>query len=214
MRKNELLIQGFLAALFFLLLLFLATIAIMIFESTANADIANYWDKKNGLYELVSDDKVRESILWLVEKEPSSNPIKSDPMWLWNCIKAFNAAGEKYDLPVLLMVGMTYRESVYRRNTIGKDGEIGLMQVGKMGRRHCANECSKLGNPHSDIHCGACWLRAGVDWCGTLRGGVTAFACGECKPTTIRARRAVNIRFRLWNILTSMNPKDPTHPLE
>lgn len=168
------------------------------------------WVREHDLYIPISQERIKDAILWLVEKEPANNPVKADPNYLNECAQALDKGAAEYDLPVLLLAGMAYRESVYRPNEVGPAGELGIMQVGRMGRRKCRKVCGEMKTASEHINCGACWLRKGVDWCHTLERGVTAYAGGVCKPKPKRVikakriKRVVRIRFNLWNMLTDL----------
>lgn len=109
---------------------------------------------------------------------------------------AFKTAGEKYDIPPLLLVAMSYYETLYR-NLIGDNGRShGIMQVGIMGRKKC--KCT-MNTVLNQIMCGACWLNMGRNWCGNLHDGLNAYAAGTCKSKNMRTKRAVAIRLEMQN---------------
>lgn len=109
---------------------------------------------------------------------------------------AFKTAGEKYDIPPLLLVAMSYYETLYR-NLKGDNGRShGIMQVGTMGRKKC--KCS-MDTVLNQIMCGACWLNMGRNWCGNLQDGLNAYAAGTCKAQNMRTKRAVDIRLKMHN---------------
>jgi hypothetical protein len=153
-----------------------------------------------------TEQEVADGILWLVtpEKWDSLRPYRgtraaTDGEYRLELARAFIAAAERFDLPVYLLVVIGYRESVFRPELAGDQGRsLGLMQVGRQGRRRCKEHCQ---NPHSvdgGAMCGACWLSAGRDWCGSVVGGLMAYCSGKCKSETPRSRRAMNAKLRLW----------------
>jgi hypothetical protein len=164
--------------------------------------VEDRWERCEDLYVLVDSTEIESSILWLVRREPDWLSVKADYAYLWQVVLALDEAGEAYDLPVLLMASMIYKESTYKDDGVGPAGELGLMQVGKMGRRKCRSVCGSLSTPEEHILCGGCWLRAGIDWCGSLEGGLNAYAGGKCYPSGSRTQTAVRIRHKLWARLT------------
>ena len=109
--------------------------------------------------------------------------------------QALADAAMAYDLPPELLARVAYYESRYRTDRIGDDGRSwGLLQVGPRGRRVCRAVCGTMTTVEEQAMCGACWLDAGRSWCGSLVGGVTAYACGRCTPTGPRCRAAVERR--------------------
>lgn len=121
---------------------------------------------------------------------------------------SFSAAQQEFKIPALLLVSMGRYESEYRTNVRGKRGEIGILQVGKQGRRRCRQYCGRNKTEYEQIMCGGCWLRENVKWCKTLEKGLTAYACGKCKPTNARTRNAVQRRFNLWYRLHDRSAKN------
>lgn len=157
-------------------------------------------------------EKVSAGILWLVTPNEARIPGRvasytgtraySDPSYRVELAKAFLDAAERYDVSPWLLVGMSYRETVFRMNGIGDGGKsVGLMQVGKMGRRACRDVCGGMETAHEQIMCGACWLDKGRQWCGSLDGGLSAYISGECKLRTVRAKRAFQNRKNLETVL-------------
>ena len=113
-------------------------------------------------------------------------------------IDSFFEAQNTFDIPALLMVSMGYRESKYKINDIGKRGEIGVMQVCKMGIKKCKEYCGEMETANEQIMCGGCWFKHGIDWCGSLEGGLNAYLSGKCKPKYVKTFRVRNIRYRIW----------------
>lgn len=113
-------------------------------------------------------------------------------------------AATEHSVPALLLVAMVFRESSFRTGLVGTRGEVGLMQVGEDVARFC--NCD-LTTPAGQVMCGACGLRHGIDRCGTIEGGLTAYATkgGKCDPdhsgNPRRVRRAVDRRLNLWEKL-------------
>jgi len=106
------------------------------------------------------------------------------------------AAGVKHDVPILLITAIIYKESSFKTDAKGSLGEVGLMQVHGVARRGCDTN-----SQYGQIDCGASWLAVGKAKCGTVRGAITAYATGRCKPGSVRVVRIVNARVRLWKKL-------------
>jgi len=143
-------------------------------------------------------------IPWMVE-EVTTHRVHRDPAWADEVTRAAEYAGADWGFDPLLLMAMAYRETEYRPGMIGSRGERGLLQVGHGGRRYpmCREVCGELATPDEHMACGACWLRAGVDWCrGDLYGGMLAYAYGKCRaPRDSRAAKAVRKRVQLWGHL-------------
>ena len=112
--------------------------------------------------------------------------------------EAFIQAAAEYKLPVYLLVVIGYRESVFRDLTGDGGRSLGIMQVGRQGRAVC--NCS-MSSKESQITCGACWLAAGLKWCKSIRGAVSAYAGGQCKPQSPRVKWLVDSRLKTYKKL-------------
>ena len=111
---------------------------------------------------------------------------------------AFSAAQNEFEIPALLLVSMGRYESEYRTRVTGSRGELGILQVGKQGRRRCRQYCGGMRSEYEQIMCGGCWLRHSTNWCKSLHGGLIAYACGKCTPSNARTRNAIQRRLNLW----------------
>lgn len=193
MRKNELLTQGFLAALFFLLLLFLATLGIMIFESTAGAnEIAPYNEKPY--------IEVNKAIKWLTRLVPK-HPVQKNKKWRSELSAYIVEASYEYDLEPLLVTAVVFLESSFRKKAIGSDRpSIGLMQVHGVA----LNGCKDLDTAEGQLLCGSKWLRFCIDECeGSIAGGLALYGNGNtCWPPykSLSAWQSWQ-RLRLWGRL-------------
>jgi hypothetical protein len=149
--------------------------------------------------------QIERIILWSVRGEtcaPSSLPVLGDPEYRTRVAQAIVDASERYNLPALYLVAIAHRETRYRTNQVGDSGRsLGMMQVGKMGRRVCRPVCSRAGTERAtvegDVMCGACWLDAGRGWCGSLQGALSAYVSGQCTPKSKRAKMATRGRERM-----------------
>jgi hypothetical protein len=150
--------------------------------------------------------EVADNILWTVQETDNIRIYKggkiteayTSPEYRFELEAAFLSASDKYNLPVYLLIAMAYYETMFRNQTGDNGRSLGIMQVGKMGRRKC--QCD-MDTVHGQIHCGACWLNMGRDWCGSLDGGLYAYINGTCNPKNTRAKRAFTIRKRLQFII-------------
>lgn len=137
---------------------------------------------------------VDRAILSLVDKykaHPMNNPEKRLSM-----ANDIVDAGEKYNVPVLLITTIIFKESSFKTAAKGRIGEIGLMQVHGVARRGCT-----MAHQSGQIDCGARWLAKCYTLCKTPTGALTAYATGRCKATTKRVERVVRSRLRLWEKL-------------
>jgi hypothetical protein len=108
--------------------------------------------------------------------------------------EAFNKASDAYGTDKDLLIAMAWHESSFKSGVKGDNGKSwGIMQVGKQGRKRCGYSETVEGQ----IMSGACWLNEGVKWCGDIKGGLTAYACGVCSTTSYRCNRAVKRRLKL-----------------
>ncbi|MDD5542850.1 MAG: hypothetical protein PHX83_06715 [Acidobacteriia bacterium] len=152
--------------------------------------------------------KIEEAMIWLVTKRGANekHPILSDPVYRANIRVAAVESGEKYDVPADLLLAMAYRETVYKMDTVGKRGELGLMQVGSLGRRHCAKACGAMVTASEQMDCGACWFDHGRKWCGgDIRLGLNVYASGPpCKASAPATIRATFWRYRVWRKIHEM----------
>lgn len=113
--------------------------------------------------------------------------------------QAFYTAQNTFDVPSIFLISIGYYESKYSLGAVGDGGKsIGIMQVGKRGRRICREHCGLMKTENEQILCGGCWLRKNIDWCGTLNRGFTGYASGRCSA---QIKNIVRKRFRLWYYL-------------
>ena len=112
--------------------------------------------------------------------------------------EAFLAASKRWGIPVAWLIGISYRETVYRPLLVGQNNEVGMMQVGAQGMRVCADHCSGYQTLHGSADCGACWLSRGVADCGGLNRGLFAHFGGRCTAESARVRRVAQMCHRLF----------------
>jgi hypothetical protein len=107
------------------------------------------------------------------------------------------AAAREWQIDHMLLTGNAFLESTFRPGVTGTRGEVGLVQVGPHVRRGCERDEYDMAAPLDQLRCGARHLRRMIDRCGSLRGGLTAYASAppRCREVTgDRVWRAVNIR--------------------
>jgi len=114
--------------------------------------------------------------------------------------RAFTAAQEAYELPALFLVSIGWHESRYKTEDVGTLGEVGIMQVGPMGRtdERCRDACGEMVALEDQIMCGACWLRVNVQWCKDHNRGFNGYATGKCDPKSEKAKSKIRRRYNLW----------------
>ena len=148
-------------------------------------------------------DKVANAILYLANKQTPGgrNPAKTNYTYRYELAEQFLEGARHFDLPWELGVTIGYNESVYRLDENGTRGEIGIMQVGPLGKRYCKDYCGKMETPKEQIYCGYCWFKYGHDFCKdeNLEKGLTAYASGDCVSSHPRVIRAVKKRQRHIN---------------
>lgn len=168
-------------------------------------------------------EDVANAIRWLVTPDDSKPYLartyhgtraQRDGEWREELARAFLAGAEQFGLPVFLLVAMAYRETVFRTGLVGPAGELGLLQVGEFGRRRSASYCADMGEDAArQVACGAGYLRRLADGCGSLQGGLSAYASGKCNPSAARnpARvlRAVGVRNTIWRWLEEGRFQEP-----
>jgi hypothetical protein len=163
-------------------------------------------------YTAEEDQALADGIKWLVSqpkgrvelylKPHFGTRALTDPKYRMELAIAFREAGELFGIPKELLAAMAYRETVFRPGEVGRAGELGLLQVGKLGRRSkaCRDYCGEVTTIKGGALCGACWLADGRRMCGSLERGLNAYVSGRCKPS-VRAGRVAQIRIKLWRKL-------------
>lgn len=157
-------------------------------------------------------ERVQEGILWLVTPPNGADAetvrryhgsrAYEDAHYRQRLSYAFLKTSREFDIPVWLLVGIGYRESVFRMDEVGDaGGSLGMMQVCEQGRRACREYCGELETLEEHALCGACWLDKGRQWCGDLEGGLSAYINGNCELETVKAKRAYKIRMKLVSLL-------------
>jgi hypothetical protein len=163
-------------------------------------------------YTAEQDQALADGIKWLVSPpKPKELYLKPhfgtralhDEQYRLELAIAFREAGELFGIPAELLTAMAYRETVFRPGEVGKAGELGILQVGKQGRRVCREHCAVFPTVKGGALCGACWLNEGRKMCGSLERGLNAYVSGKCKPS-VRAGRVAQIRIKLWRKLEEM----------
>jgi hypothetical protein len=149
-------------------------------------------------------EAIENGILWLARNEPNCR-VKKDKNYRKKIALQTLESSEAFNLPPLLITSMQWKESRFYTNREGKLGELGLMQVGEEGRRKCEEHCGEMKTIKEQLDCGCCWLDKGVDWCGSLEGGLSAYICGKCKPRYYLSQQSFNSRIRLWEKLKELN---------
>jgi len=135
------------------------------------------------------------AILWLVRGVPRHPVHRSD--YRAELVEAFDAAATEADLDVGLLLSIAYHESALRSDARGRIGEIGIMQI-----HGVATQGADVFTARGQILAGARWLRASIDRCGSIEGGITWYATGyTCAPITPGLRDLVRRRVRLWRDL-------------
>jgi len=143
-------------------------------------------------------EQLEEAILWLLRVTPRARLYRDEEERLERIDEILEFSW-KYDHDPFLIASMIYCESSYRPDVIGKSkNEIGLMQVHGGALRRCIDRGFDLSEPRGQIECGTWYLRDRIDFCGSVRGGLSAYAAGKCslRPES-RAARVVERRFRL-----------------
>lgn len=95
-------------------------------------------------------------------------------LWLWwrhtrrerQYDREIFAAAEEYGIHKALVKAVVWRESRFRADALGEDGEVGLMQIGEMAAQEWAEAekltvfwHGRLSDPALNTRCGAWYLR-------------------------------------------------------
>jgi hypothetical protein len=143
-----------------------------------------------------NDAETTEEMIRRLDIYPRDTVKSNGPDWHGRFAQIFEANAERYGLPVKLLVSMAFFESHFRSGIKGDRGKShGILQVSPYGRRKC--QCGDMTDPEEEIRCGACWLDMGRTWCGYLKGGLTAYACGSCKTSMYRTKKKIQKRLRV-----------------
>jgi len=112
-------------------------------------------------------------------------------------IPAVLLAAEKYKIDHMLIAIIISGESSWKIKSVGKRGEIGLMQV--LGQ--CAADDCELKTAAGQIDCGVKCLRKSIDVCNQgfdLTEGLNLYMTGHCRPV----HKVTLRRMRLWKLAT------------
>ena len=135
----------------------------------------------------------------------SGTKVYTDLEYRLKLAAVFKDASIHFDLPIGILITIAYRESIFRPGLTGPNGELGIMQVGKFGRKKCKEYCTEIDTISGGIFCGACWFNMGKQQCkGDLTKAVYAYASGKCTSKSERTKRIVNKRLKLWIILAEL----------
>ena len=149
-------------------------------------------------------EAIEKGITWLARNEPHCK-VNKDKNYMKKIALQTLESSEAFNLPPLLVASMQWKESRFYTNRKGTRGELGLMQVGKEGRTKCKEYCGEMETIKEQLDCGACWFGMGIEWCGSLEGGLSAYICGKCKPLYYKSKQSFNSRMKLWSKLKEQN---------
>lgn len=127
----------------------------------------------------VDTGNVAAAILHLVREWPQ-HPLHTDHSTLDQLATDIVVAGRRWGVDPYLLATLAYRESSFRPRARGKLGEFGLVQMHGPPLRRCRTAGVLLDTQQGQLYCGARYLAELVESCGSLRGGLTAYACGRC----------------------------------
>lgn len=145
-------------------------------------------------------ENIQKSIQWLLRKNPN-HQLNKNPEERNSFSQEILDQSQKYDIDPYLLTAMIYLESTFRTNATGGIGEQGLSQVHGIAARGC-----DLKTPRGQIECGARYLRSRIDHCGSIRGGLAAYAAGRCKVKPgEKLFRVVERRLRLAYYLSRLD---------
>lgn len=116
-----------------------------------------------------------------------------DAETLQKFIENIETVSTKNDVPATLILSVCYLESSMNLSSVGRRGEIGLMQVHGLAAMGC-----DLKTEIGQLQCGAKWLSFCRDKCGTWKGALTAYAIGECKTNSKTVKKMVEYRLKFW----------------
>ncbi len=118
-------------------------------------------------------------------------------------IPAYYKAQSTYQIPAFLLIAISQPESHFKLGIKGDEGRSwGVMQVGELGRSYCSIVCGEMKTAEEEIMCGSCWFNHGLEICkGSITKALSAYACGKCKPTTLKAEKGVERKLRIWKRL-------------
>lgn len=133
------------------------------------------------------------SLTALAPNHPARNELRRRELAV-----AVVEASRAYDLDPLLLLTWAFFESSLRPASVGALGEVGLMQL----HGAAADGCD-LSTVAGQALCGAAWMRRQIDACGSLVGGLTAYASGSCRVRTERTRHMIDMRLKRWADLRS-----------
>lgn len=158
------------------------------------------------IHEPVTVEDLDSAIRWLTRSAPGSNPMQTDPVGRREMAEAAHAAALDTDIDPYLLVVMAARESSFKAGASGTLGELGVVQIHGAPLRQCKTDGLDMTRPSGQLMCGARYLRQLYDHCGSLIGGLSAYASGSCTPrtdktawiVTSRLRAARRLRGRPW----------------
>ena len=147
------------------------------------------------------------AILWLVRRVPRHPVHRSD--YRAELAAAIDAAALETELDAALILSIAYHESALRADARGRIGEIGLMQI-----HGVAAAGADLSTPRGQILAGTRWLRACVDRCRSIEGGIARYATGTtCDPDhtprlryLIASRLATRAAILAWAGVAAQTP--------
>lgn len=148
-----------------------------------------------------------DQALTISRGDDKRNPVNTSKRYRESVVGAFHKYAERYDAPSMLFVGMALKESEYKHTALGSRGEKGILQVGKQGRKACADECGVFSSdPDVQICHGYCWfnkIRYDKSCDGTIKQALHGYASGDCTPPAswLKTRKSVRRRYRLWGWL-------------
>lgn len=168
------------------------------------------------VYNQPTIEQLERAILWTVTPSETTKEetiliysgarASKDKEYRIELATAFIEAGKKYNISAGILTSIAYWESVYKQRAEGDGGRsLGMMQTGRQARNACRCNMNTIAG---QVDCGACWLDRGRSWCGSLKGGLSAYACGRCRFANVKTKYAVKVRVRLAKIMREKFWKD------
>ena len=126
--------------------------------------------------EAKADCNYDAAVLSLVEGAPARKITKNEEYRAW-LVEMIVSISKKYNVDPILMIATLYRESSFKMNVTGRIGEKGMGQVHGIAKRGCDMKTAR-----GQIDCAARWMHRMNLKCGSVKGMVSAYLSGRCKP--------------------------------
>lgn len=140
--------------------------------------------------------RIDNSIEYLLRYAPT-HPLRKSAMNRRELATQNELFARRHRVCPYVITAMEYYESTFNTDVTGSAGETGILQTHGVATINCKKMGFDLTSQAGQIECGAWWLAGRIKQCGSVKRGLTAYACGKCKTVSYVVNWRVERRLKL-----------------